>query len=223
AVVGHAVGPRGYQPLHVAAIDVGQRAVALLAVAHAVGQDIARRSFVVSQIVRRLRETESRDCYNQEGYEDRRSDHDRFFLPRPDRRAPRMCRKKVGVNRRKIPAPMRRARMGSRPGASCRPTLWLLLGMLLHAAPSSAQQDEPITRLPPLVVVAPSPSPLTVPRSWIPNWVDSLSGGEVKAVRPSILPDALERLPGATLQNEQGNPFQPDLTLRGFTSSPVTG
>jgi iron complex outermembrane receptor protein len=95
--------------------------------------------------------------------------------------------------------------------------------VLLDASPSSAQQAEPITRLPPVVVVAPSPSPQAVPRSWIPNWVDRLSSGEVTAARPSILPDALERLPGATLQNEQGNPFQPTLTLRGFTSSSVTG
>src|SRR5207237_3042030 len=30
-------------------------------------------------------------------------------------------------------------------------------------------------------------------------------------------------LPGVTLQNEQGNRFQPDLSLRGFSASPVTG
>ena len=38
-----------------------------------------------------------------------------------------------------------------------------------------------------------------------------------------VLPDLLERLPGVTLQNEQGNPLQPTLTLRGFFVSPVTG
>lgn len=38
-----------------------------------------------------------------------------------------------------------------------------------------------------------------------------------------MLPDSLQILPGVTLQNEQGNSFQPDLTLRGFVVSPVTG
>src|SRR5438093_10045100 len=32
-----------------------------------------------------------------------------------------------------------------------------------------------------------------------------------------------ERLPGVSLQSEQGNRLQPDLSLRGFTISPVTG
>jgi outer membrane receptor for Fe3+-dicitrate len=42
--------------------------------------------------------------------------------------------------------------------------------------------------------------------------------------RPSgAPPDALERLPGVTLQNEQGNPYQPDLMRRGFFASPITG
>ena len=42
-------------------------------------------------------------------------------------------------------------------------------------------------------------------------------------MHPRVLPDALERLPGVTLQNEQGNPYQPNLSLRGFFASPVTG
>ncbi len=113
--------------------------------------------------------------------------------------------------------------LGSHSAAIRRSTVWLVLIVLLDASASSAQQDEPITRLPPLVVVAPSSSTLAVPRSWVPNWLDTLSGAEIKAARPSILPEVLERLPGVTLQNEQGNPFQPNLTLRGFTASSVTG
>jgi len=42
-------------------------------------------------------------------------------------------------------------------------------------------------------------------------------------VHPRVLPDAVERLAGVTLQNEQGNPYQPNLSLRGFFASPVTG
>ena len=107
--------------------------------------------------------------------------------------------------------------------AICWSSVWLLMIVLHDASVASAQPDEPLTRLPPVLVVAPPSSPLAVPRSWVPNWVDTLVGAEVKAAQPSILPEVLERLPGATLQNEQGNPFQPSLTLRGFTASSVTG
>ena len=77
--------------------------------------------------------------------------------------------------------------------------------------------------LPPVLVTAPVPLSEGLPREWVPGAVDSMSGEEARAARPSILPDALERLPGVTLQNEQGNPFQPDLIVRGFSASPVSG
>src|SRR5215813_36557 len=35
--------------------------------------------------------------------------------------------------------------------------------------------------------------------------------------------DVLERLPGVNLNDEQGNPLQADITIRGITGSPVTG
>src|SRR5216110_1929303 len=56
-----------------------------------------------------------------------------------------------------------------------------------------------------------------------PSRVDTLTGPELTRDRPSVLPDALERLPGVTLQSEQGNRLQPNLAVRGFTASPVTG
>lgn len=37
------------------------------------------------------------------------------------------------------------------------------------------------------------------------------------------LQEALQRIPGAHLADEQGNSFQQDLQVRGFTASPVTG
>lgn len=87
----------------------------------------------------------------------------------------------------------------------------------------AAEPGEPAETLPPVVVTAPAPLSQGLPRDWIPGTVDSLAGDEVRAARPSVLPDVLERRPGVTLQNEQGNPFQPDLTVRGFSASPVTG
>jgi len=97
-------------------------------------------------------------------------------------------------------------------------------GRALAADPSpEPPRDEGVLRLPPVQVVAPAPLPEALPRSWVPGAVDILQGTEIGSPRPLVLPDLLERLPGVTLQNEQGNPLQPNLTIRGFVASPVTG
>ena len=94
---------------------------------------------------------------------------------------------------------------------------------LSTATLAAAQQSpEPITRLPPIRVTAPAPVDVLA-RPTTPSRIDSVTIDEVQAAKASVLPDVLERLPGVSLQNEQGNAFQPDLTLRGFTASPVTG
>ena len=72
-------------------------------------------------------------------------------------------------------------------------------------------------------VKAAAPLPETLPRPWVPSSLDIVGPDDVRAAHPRVLPDALERLPGVTLQNQQGNPYQPDLSLRGFSASPVTG
>jgi len=120
----------------------------------------------------------------------------------------------------------------SAPG-SLRLTSWwgalllvlMVTGRALAAEPSEQQapREEGVVRLPPVQVIAPGALPEALPRSWIPGAVDILQGAGIGAARPVVLPDLLERLPGVTLQNEQGNPLQPTLTLRGFFVSPVTG
>jgi outer membrane receptor protein involved in Fe transport len=85
------------------------------------------------------------------------------------------------------------------------------------------RDEEAAVTLPSVVVTAPAPLSEGLPREWVPGAVDVLSGRDGLAGRPAVLPDALERRPGVTLQNEQGTVFQPGLTLRGFTTSPVTG
>jgi iron complex outermembrane recepter protein len=89
--------------------------------------------------------------------------------------------------------------------------------------PEPPPRDESMIQLPPVQVTAPAPLPEALPRIWVPGAVDILERPEIGPSRPSVLPDVLERLPGVTLQNEQGSPFQPTLTLRGFVASPVTG
>src|SRR5262249_57014079 len=96
------------------------------------------------------------------------------------------------------------------------------------AGPADAQTapprpEEVTPRLAPVVVTAPAPLPEEPPRALVPSALDVLTGSEARQGQPRLLPDALQSLPGVTLQNEQGNPYQPDVSLRGFTASPVTG
>lgn len=99
----------------------------------------------------------------------------------------------------------------------------------MGASPVTAEQvpstppGAPVYQIPPVVVTAPAPLPEDLPRSSIPGALDILTPDDIRQGQPRVLPDALERLPGVTLQNEQGNPYQPDLTIRGFVASPVTG
>jgi outer membrane receptor protein involved in Fe transport len=79
-----------------------------------------------------------------------------------------------------------------------------------------------LTRLPAVRVTAPAPVDLLAPFS-TPGRVDRVMMGEIEAATDAVLPDVLQRLPGVTLQNEQGNRFQPTVSVRGFTLSPVTG
>ncbi len=102
--------------------------------------------------------------------------------------------------------------------------LLMAAGRTSAAEPSAEPpREDGVLRLPPVRVVAPAPLPEALPRSWVPGTADILQGAEIGSSRPMVLPDLLERLPGVTLQNEQGNPLQPTLTLRGFAVSPVTG
>src|SRR2546422_6344735 len=100
----------------------------------------------------------------------------------------------------------------------------MAMGVLPVAAqqsPPPPPEPAPLYQLPPVLVTAPTPLPETLPRSSIPGALEILTPDEIRQGRPRVLPDALERRPGITLQNEQGNPYQPDLTVRSFVASPV--
>src|SRR3989442_1501803 len=97
-----------------------------------------------------------------------------------------------------------------------------LAPVLFAFLPASAQEREAPPRLPEIRVIPPS-APGALPPSSTPSRVDTLTGPEIRRDAPAVLPEALERLPGVSLQNEQGTRLQPALSLRGFTISPVTG
>src|SRR5436190_3459726 len=109
------------------------------------------------------------------------------------------------------------ARTRMRPFFLCGLTPFLFL-----VVAASAQERDAPPRLPEIRVTPPL-VPGALPPSSTPSRVDTLTGPEIRRDAPAVLPEVLERFPGVTLQSEQGNRLQPNLSLRGFTISPVTG
>jgi outer membrane receptor protein involved in Fe transport len=97
------------------------------------------------------------------------------------------------------------------------------LALLTATGISGAQaQTDPETYE--TVVQAPSrlpESPLST--SVFPASVQVVTHDEIVRSGALTVQDVLERLPGVNLNDEQGNPLQMDITIRGITGSPVTG
>jgi outer membrane receptor protein involved in Fe transport len=84
------------------------------------------------------------------------------------------------------------------------------------AAPPSMQVVE-------IVGLTPLPG-LDLARAKIPANLQALDGRAVASPDGASLPDALNRRLGSVFVNDiQGNPFQPDVSFRGFTASPLLG
>src|SRR2546421_387603 len=81
----------------------------------------------------------------------------------------------------------------------------------------------PQIRLPALEVTGTRLPSTPLPASSVPAAVDVISGRELRETGATSLQDALRRLPGVTTADQQGNPFQMDLSFRGFQGSSVTG
>lgn len=62
-----------------------------------------------------------------------------------------------------------------------------------------------------------------LPLSHVPGSVQIIPGEAMRDAGTATLQDYLIRLPGVTLNDEQGNRVQPDLSFRGFQTTPVTG
>src|SRR5438309_3807342 len=74
-----------------------------------------------------------------------------------------------------------------------------------------------------IVVIGRLPQP-SLPPSKVPAAVQLIDRGELERPGPASLPDSLAaKVPGFTLSDEQGNSYQPDLSLRGFQATSVTG
>jgi iron complex outermembrane recepter protein len=74
-----------------------------------------------------------------------------------------------------------------------------------------------------IIVVGRLPQ-VPLPPSRVPANVHTIDGAEVRRSARSGLPESLAgQVPGLSLADEQGNAHQPDLSLRGFQGTSVTG
>jgi outer membrane receptor protein involved in Fe transport len=62
-----------------------------------------------------------------------------------------------------------------------------------------------------------------LPIGRLPYSTQVLPGDEIREETTQTVADALTRLPGVTMADQFGTPYQPDIRLRGFTVSPVVG
>jgi len=90
--------------------------------------------------------------------------------------------------------------------------------------PAAAAAQAPVT-LPSVDVVAPSPLPgLGIDRDKVPSNAQSLPAPEITTQGPTSFTTQLnQRVGSVNIEENQGNPFQPDVLYRGFEGSPIAG
>jgi len=95
--------------------------------------------------------------------------------------------------------------------------------LAMSAIAASAQESQ--SESPVVEVIAPTPVPgLGVPRDRLPANVQTLGNRDLDDEQGANIPDVLGlRLPSVTVNEIQGNPYQPDINFRGFTASPLLG
>jgi outer membrane receptor protein involved in Fe transport len=103
-----------------------------------------------------------------------------------------------------------------------------LTGTLLFALPhqpSRAANPAAELELPTVDVVGTTPLPgVGTPISKVPANVQTATDRQIEALPSPSLPDFLERsMGGFVSSSSQGNPYQPDVSFRGFTASPLLG
>jgi outer membrane receptor protein involved in Fe transport len=92
-------------------------------------------------------------------------------------------------------------------------------------APAAATAQGAVQELPGVTVIGTTPLPgLGVPRDQVPANVQSFGDEDMRRQQSLHVADHLNRNVGAVFINEaQSNPFQPDVTFRGFAASPLLG
>lgn len=100
-----------------------------------------------------------------------------------------------------------------------------LLAIALAAVFAPAAAAERVLETDPVEVIGSTPlAGIGVPRQQLPANVQSVSARQLEEQESLNLPEFMARqLPGVSVNEIQGNPYQPDLNYRGFTASPLLG
>ena len=102
----------------------------------------------------------------------------------------------------------------------------LLLGLVGIAGAAHAQTAAVAgTQSQPVLVIGTTPIPGSdLNRDQVPAATQVLSAGDIDRTGiPSLTGAILTNVPSATINDDEGNAFQPDILFRGFTASPVAG
>ena len=101
------------------------------------------------------------------------------------------------------------------------PTTLVLAASAACAPPVAGQ----VATLPSVEIVGTTPLPgIGLPKEQVPANVQSARGEDIDRSHASDLPTFMNRRLGSVYVNEiQNNPFQPDVSFRGFTASPLLG
>jgi outer membrane receptor protein involved in Fe transport len=96
---------------------------------------------------------------------------------------------------------------------------------LAHGQSAPASQPLPTTNVPDVNVVGSTPLLGSgIDRDQIPAATNVLGTQDIERTGvPSLTGAMLENIPSVTINDTEGNPFQPDIVFRGFTASPVAG
>src|SRR5215467_1876177 len=117
----------------------------------------------------------------------------------------------------------RRLRFPARTPLACA----VLTALQAYGAVASAQSTPQAApqELPSVTVIGTTPLPgLGTPLRDVPSNVQVFGGGEIGKQRQGNLGEFLENNPTSISVNAaQGNPYQPDISFRGFTASPLLG
>jgi outer membrane receptor protein involved in Fe transport len=100
-----------------------------------------------------------------------------------------------------------------------------LAGFALARGAACAENLAEQLETPVIEVIGITPLPgFGVPAAQVPANVQAVTGAEIVRQHPLNLPEFMsQRLPGVNVNDNQSNPFQPDVTYRGFSASPLLG
>jgi outer membrane receptor protein involved in Fe transport len=100
-----------------------------------------------------------------------------------------------------------------------------LAGFALARGAACAENRAEQLETPVIEVIGVTPLPgFGVPAVQVPANVQAVTGEEIGRQHPLNLPEFMsQRLPGVNVNENQSNPFQPDVTYRGFSASPLLG